>query len=230
MSMTTVNEGKLLVRWHLAHGGLKELQSTILAGRLDEVMVESDDRERMRRIERFGFPLEPAHGGPGEQDPAFATATWASPSTAPEQGGKYRCVLLPYLSFSVLPVRQYTFTASTDDVRRYGEQSGDLNPIHFDDDVARKYGFTGRITHGMLFNGWFTRLLGMEFPGPGTIYQRSTCVYLSPVYPDVPYAVRVSTPCHDPSRGSYRIAAQLLSGDGRHATIAYADVLNRGAR
>lgn len=229
MSRTTVNENERLAKWHLAHGGLKELQSAILAGRLDEVIVESDDWEQLKRVERFGFPLEPAHVGSGEQDPAFATAAWASPSTASEQSGKYRCVLLPYLSFSVFPVRQYTFTASTDDVRRYGEQSGDLNPIHFDDDIARKYGFAGRITHGMLFNGWFTRL-GMEFPGAGTIYQRSMCVYLAPVYPDVPYAVRVSTPCHDPSRGSYRIAAQLLSGDGHHATIAYADVLNRGAR
>lgn len=225
-----VNENEHLAKWHLAHGGLKELQSAILVGRLDEIMVEGDDWEQLKRVERFGFSLEPVHGESGEQDLPFATAAWASPSTGSEERGKHRCVLLPFLSFSVLPVRQYAFMASTDDVRRYGEQSGDLNPIHFDDDIARQYGFAGRITHGMLFNGWFTRLLGMEFPGPGTIYQRSTCVYLAPVYPDVPYTVRVSTPRHDPSRGSYRIAAQLLSADGRHATIAYADVLNRGAR
>lgn len=230
MRATTVNEHKRLAKWHLAQGGLKGLRSAILTECLDEVLVESDDLEQLRQTERLGFPLEPMYGEPEELESSFATAAWVSPSTCTEQQAKYRCVLMPCLSLSVLPVRQHTFMASTGDVRRYGEQSGDLNPIHFDDDVARKYGFASRITHGMLFNGWFTRLLGMEFPGAGTIYQRSTCVYLAPVYPDVSYAVRVSTPRHDPSRGSYRIVAQLLAADGSHATIAYADVLNRGAR
>lgn len=222
--------GKRLAKWHLAQGGLRDLRSAILAEHLDEVLVECDDLDQLRQVERFGFPLEPAYCDSGDPDPLFATAPWASPPPGAGQKAKHRCVLLPCLSFSVLPVRQYAFTSTTSDVRQYGEQSGDLNPIHFDDDVARKYGFTGRITHGMLFNGWFTRLLGMEFPGAGTIYQRSMCVYLAPVYPDVPYAVRVSTPRHDPDRGSYRIVAQLLAADGCHATIAYADVLNRGQR
>ena len=224
------NNEKRIARWHLAGGGLKELRAAILADCLDEVLVEGDDLEQLKRVEGFGFPLEPAYDESGVRGRSLATASWASPSGSPRQAAKHRCVLLPLLSTSVLPVRHYTFTVSADDVRRYGEQSGDLNPIHFDDDVARKYGFASRITHGMLFNGWFTRLLGMEFPGAGTIYQRSMCVYLAPVYPDVPYRVRVSTPRHDPVRGSYRIVAQLLSAGGSHATVAYADVLNRASR
>lgn len=225
-----VNDQKRIARWHLVGGGLKELRAAILADRLDEVLVESDDLEQLKRVEGFGFPLDPAYDESGDAGRSFAAAAWASPSSDTGRAAAHRCVLLPWLSVSVLPVRHYTFTVSADDVRRYGEQSGDLNPIHFDDDVARKYGFASRITHGMLFSGWFTRLLGMEFPGIGTIYQRSMCVYLAPVYPDVPYQVRVSTPRHDPVRGSYRIVAQLLSAAGSHATVAYAGVLNRASR
>lgn len=214
----------LTANWNLGQGTSRELLSTILSRRLDEVLVEGSDIEQLRQIERLGFPLEPAsyeYGNRGSVTPKPGNA---------HSHGLHRCMLLPHLSHSRLPIQQHEFSVSTEDVRRYGEQSGDLNPLHFDDDIARKHGFTGRISHGMLFNGWFTRLLGTEFPGVGTIYLRSTCVYLAPVYPDTPYTVRVSTPRHDPSRGTYRILAQLFSAGGNHATIAYADVLNRPPR
>lgn len=221
--MTECNE-LLTANWNLAQGTTRELLSTILSKRLDEVLVEGENLDQLRQIERLGFPLEPASAGYGNE----GTATPKPEGT--QTGALHRCMLLPHLSHSRLPVQQHEFAVSTEDVRRYGEQSGDLNPLHFDDDVARKHGFAGRISHGMLFNGWFTRLLGTEFPGAGTIYLRSTCVYLAPVYPDTPYTVRISTPRHDPSRGAYRILAQLFSADGHHATIAYADVLNRPPR
>lgn len=215
----SASEKLRIATWNLKQGSPRELLSDILSRRLDEVVVEADSIQQLRPIERLGLPLEPA-----------AYSDEASEPSAVHQQGLHRCLLVPHLSHSELPVQQYEFSVSTDDVRRYGELSGDLNPLHFDDDVARQHGFTGRISHGMLFNGWFTRLLGTEFPGTGTIYLRSTCVYLAPVYPDQPYVVRVSTPRHDASRGTYRVLAQLFSNDGHHATIAYADVLNRSPR
>jgi acyl dehydratase len=36
-----------------------------------------------------------------------------------------------------------------EDVRAYAEASGDRNPLHQDDDVARALGFPGVIAHGM---------------------------------------------------------------------------------
>lgn len=35
-------------------------------------------------------------------------------------------------------------------VRKYGEVSGDFNPIHFDDKAANEKGFSAKIIHGML--------------------------------------------------------------------------------
>ncbi len=216
----------LTASWNLSQGTSRELLSTILSERLDEVLVEADDIEQLRQVERLGFPLEPADAGCCG-DSTTATAGHDSLQAVASTHILHRCLLLPHLSASKLPVQHHDFSVSTEDVQRYGEQSGDLNPLHFDDEFARKHGFTGRISHGMLFNGWFTRLLGTEFPGAGTIYLRSTCVYLAPMYPDKPYTVRVSTPRHDPARGTYRILAQLFSAAGTHASIAYADVLKR---
>lgn len=39
---------------------------------------------------------------------------------------------------------------SRDQLRAYAEASGDPNPIHLDDDIARKMGLPGVIAHGML--------------------------------------------------------------------------------
>jgi 3-hydroxybutyryl-CoA dehydratase len=35
-------------------------------------------------------------------------------------------------------------------IKRYGDVSGDHNPIHFDDNEAKKCGFSAKIVHGML--------------------------------------------------------------------------------
>ncbi|MCM3731659.1 MaoC family dehydratase N-terminal domain-containing protein [Fictibacillus nanhaiensis] len=35
-------------------------------------------------------------------------------------------------------------------VKKYGDVSGDFNPIHFDDSAAQEKGFPGKIIHGML--------------------------------------------------------------------------------
>lgn len=40
-------------------------------------------------------------------------------------------------------------TVTREDVKAYAEASGDRNPLHQDDDVARALGFPGVIAHGM---------------------------------------------------------------------------------
>ena len=39
------------------------------------------------------------------------------------------------------------------DVAAYADASGDLNPLHLDDDVARSAGFPGIVAHGMFTMG-----------------------------------------------------------------------------
>jgi acyl dehydratase len=68
------------------------------------------------------------------------------------------------------------------DVRRFAELSKDTNPIHLDESAAQKSLFGQRVVHGMLVASLFSGLLGIELPGPGTIYLGQSLSFKAPVY------------------------------------------------
>lgn len=72
------------------------------------------------------------------------------------------------------------FTA--DEVAAFAKISGDANPIHLDEAYAAGTVFGKCIVHGMLVASLFSRLLGMELPGEGTIYLGQSLRFTAPVY------------------------------------------------
>lgn len=136
-------------------------------------------------------------------------------------------LLAPLLSRSERPPFEALFKLSNSEVERYGHDSGDLNPLHFDDAFAQLHGFKGRISHGMLFNAWITRYLGMEYPGPGTIFLKQASSYFSPIYPDHEYIARVTVPLLDAPRGVLRVLVQLRDRGGAIVQLSYNDVMHR---
>src|ERR1051325_1826694 len=72
-------------------------------------------------------------------------------------------------------------TVTERDVDLFGEVSGDRNPVHFDEEFARKTVFRGRIAHGVLSLAYVSTVLGMQMPGPGTIFLSSTARFKAPV-------------------------------------------------
>lgn len=86
---------------------------------------------------------------------------------------------------------EVAFRLGADDLRAFAELTGDRNPIHLDDDAARTRGFDARIAHGMLTAAVFSRVLGTDFPGEGTVYVRQDLRFLRPVYPDRPLTARL---------------------------------------
>jgi 3-hydroxybutyryl-CoA dehydratase len=72
-------------------------------------------------------------------------------------------------------------TITEDDILMYSAVSLDTNPIHMDDEAARRSRFGGRIAHGMLSAGLISALLGTRLPGPGTIYLRQSLKFRAPV-------------------------------------------------
>ena len=75
----------------------------------------------------------------------------------------------------------YSRTVTEEDVRKFGEVSGDMNPVHFDEEYARKTLFRGRVAHGVLSIGFISALIGTELPGEGTIFVSASIVFKSPV-------------------------------------------------
>lgn len=80
---------------------------------------------------------------------------------------------------------------SADDVKRFAEVVGDLNPIHLDAEFAEKSFFKKRIVHGAFLAGVISKVLGMDFPGQGTVYISQNSTFKRPVYVDTTVLVEV---------------------------------------
>ena len=75
----------------------------------------------------------------------------------------------------------FSKTVTERDIQLFGEVSGDVNPVHFDEDFAAKTIFKGRIAHGVLSSSYISTVLGMKMPGPGTIFMSLTTRFKAPV-------------------------------------------------
>jgi 3-hydroxybutyryl-CoA dehydratase len=67
------------------------------------------------------------------------------------------------------------------DLTAFAAVSGDHNPVHLDETYAATTPFKGRIAHGMLSAAYISAVLGMDLPGPGSIYLSQTLSFKRPV-------------------------------------------------
>jgi len=72
-------------------------------------------------------------------------------------------------------------TITEEDIQVFAKLSGDYNPLHFEEDWAKKTMFGGRIAHGILTAAFISTAIGMYLPGPGTIYMSQSMRFLGPV-------------------------------------------------
>ena len=73
-------------------------------------------------------------------------------------------------------------TISTEDVDAFARLSGDTNPLHMDEKIALRTDFRGRVVHGLLLASYVSALVGMQCPGPGTIWSQQNFRWQSPVF------------------------------------------------
>ncbi len=70
---------------------------------------------------------------------------------------------------------------SEDDVLTFAKITGDDNPLHVDAEYADNTRFGGRIVHGIFLLGLISKVLGRDFPGPGSVAVSISCRFLRPV-------------------------------------------------
>jgi 3-hydroxybutyryl-CoA dehydratase len=75
----------------------------------------------------------------------------------------------------------YTRKITEADVQKFGEVSGDMNPLHFDETYAKGTMFRGRIAHGILSVSFLSTVLGTKLPGAGSIFLGATVRFKGPV-------------------------------------------------
>ncbi len=72
-------------------------------------------------------------------------------------------------------------TITEADIVLFSGVTGDMNPVHVNQDFAQDTMFKGRIAHGMLTSSLISTVLGMKLPGPGCIYMKQDLRFLAPV-------------------------------------------------
>ena len=76
-----------------------------------------------------------------------------------------------------------SMTVTDEHIEAFARLSGDRNPVHFDDGFARGLGFEGRIAHGAITASLLSALLGMDLPGPGSVFLEERVRFRAPVRP-----------------------------------------------
>ena len=103
------------------------------------------------------------------------------PGSPESQAGYVRPETRAFESFRVGEVAVVEHVVSESDVDRFSELTGDMNPLHIDDDFARSIGAGGRVAHGMLTMGYVSSVIGTRLPGPGALWFSQAFKFKAPV-------------------------------------------------
>src|SRR6476659_116740 len=110
----------------------------------------------------------------------------------------------------------FTKTFTEDDLRRFIEITGDVNPLHVDDEFAARTPFGRRVLHGMLTASIFSTMVGMLLPGTGAIYRSQTLTFLLPVHLDESATAHFLVRSIDRAKHRLEIDAGIENESGQH--------------
>lgn len=77
---------------------------------------------------------------------------------------------------------EFSKTVTETDIYLFAGIVGDFNPAHVNEAYAKNTFFKGRIAHGMLAAGFVSATIGMQLPGPGSVYISQEIKFLAPVH------------------------------------------------
>ena len=86
------------------------------------------------------------------------------------------------MKFFITQKASFSKTVSESDVYMFAGITGDFNPVHMNKCWAEKTVFGERIVHGALVSGLVSTVIGMDLPGPGTIYMEQDSCFLAPAH------------------------------------------------
>ncbi len=118
-------------------------------------------------------------------------------------------------------------TITDEDLRMFAKATGDLNPLHLDEEYAAASRFGRRVAHGMLSAGMISSVLGTELPGPGTIYMGQSLKFLAPVFLGDTVTATVTLAEYHRDKGRMTFQTVCTNQDGTEVVTGEAQVLYR---
>lgn len=119
----------------------------------------------------------------------------------------------------------HVFNFSQANVEDFAKITGDDNPLHLDADYAATTQFKKPIIHGMLGASVFTKILGTQFPGHGSVYLGQTMEFLRPMFVDTEYEAVFTIKSIDPAKHRAEITTEVFDLKTKKATIRGAATL-----
>ena len=110
------------------------------------------------------------------------------------------------------------------DLILFASVSGDVNPVHLDEEFAAATPFKGRIAHGMLSGALISAAIACELPGPGSIYIGQEMSFLRPVRLGDEIRIELEILEKLP-KNRVRIATRVLNQDGKKTVDGVATVM-----
>jgi acyl dehydratase len=78
---------------------------------------------------------------------------------------------------------QRSRAVSQNDIERFTEISGDRNPLHYDEEAARRSRFGGIVVQGGVTTAILNAVVAEELPGPGSVFLNVSWDFRAPVRP-----------------------------------------------
>jgi len=76
---------------------------------------------------------------------------------------------------------ELTKVITSEDVKKFIEICGDVNPIHVDEEFVSKTPLKTKIVHGILTTSLISTVVGTKVPGPGSVWLDQNLKFLKPV-------------------------------------------------
>ena len=129
-----------------------------------------------------------------------------------------------YEELNLGDIASVSHLVSERDLILFAEVSGDVNPVHLDEDFAAATPFKGRIAHGMFTGALISAAIACELPGPGTIYIGQEISFLRPVR--LGDEIRVELEVIDKlPKNRVKIATRVFNQDNKQVVEGVATVM-----
>ena len=124
-------------------------------------------------------------------------------------------------------VYKHSFSFSQADVIKFAEVSGDNNPLHLDADFAATTPFKTPIIHGALASSVFSKIMGTEFPGFGSVYLKQVSEFLRPMFVDISYEAVFTVVSIDEVKHRAEISTEIFdTATGKKTTTGFGVIMN----
>ena len=134
------------------------------------------------------------------------------------------------MNWKVGDQRTIVRTITQEDIAAFARVSGDDQPLHLDEEFARKSRFGGIVAHGMLSGAIFSALLGKHIPGEGTILKSmGPLKFWAPIRPGerITYVAQI---WDINEKGHMELELYALNTDGAVVCSGTAQVVYRPAK